>query len=311
METASNKKSFSSFFFAAVFFISATISYGDDNTNHRDFSPERNQITNNPEYQLLQGIWTDQAGKHGLDQKTIRLVCKLFRQVVESNECRKVDRYALEKSIDRYLDQFELDFKGKRSEGACYWMAFLLVQYVKSPVITGQDVTAARLSFESLIDKILNVIESNSKYAINRTDSLEFRQDLNQYCAIVKGRLLYYFYQLRNDPLFPLFKRPISSYTEQKVLERAGKEFVLGNWRDRESYFFDMSTSLMFWMVSYETRQEFRKPEYWGGMLSSASSETKGIWPIRRYLRKSPIRQDTSHALQKKIEEEKIKSRRE
>jgi hypothetical protein len=94
---------------------------------------------------------------------------------------------------------------------------------------------------------------------------------------------------LRNDPLFPLFKKPISSYAEQKVLERAGKEFVLGDWHNRESYFFNMSTNIMFWFVSYETRQEFKKPEYWGGMLSSASSDQKGVWPIMMYLKKSPL----------------------
>lgn len=272
------------FLIVAICFVSATIGYSDDNINHPNFSPERNQITNNSDYKLLQRIWTDQAGKHGLDQKTIRLVCKLFRQVVEPNECRKIDRYALEKSIDRYLDQFELDFKRDRSENACYWMAWLLAQYAKRPDMTGEDVTAARLSFEALIDKMIDVIEPRLEGVIREADS----QELNEYSAMIRGRLLYYFYQLRDDPLFPIFKKPISSYTEQKVLERAKSGFSFGKPNKRELYLSSISTALVYWVVICETRQEFKKPEYWGGMLPSASSDQKGVWPIEMYLRKKP-----------------------
>ena len=286
MKIANRQIRCSSFFFAAVFFIYTAISYGDNNIYRTDFPPEQNQRIINSDYELIQRIWTEQAAKHGLDKKTIRLVCKLFRQVVEPNECRKIDSNGLKESIDRYLAQFELTFKKERSENACYWMAWLLAQYAQRPDMAGEDITAARLSFETLINKITHVIESNSKYAINQKDSPQFRQDLNLYLAMVRGRLLYYFYQLRNDPLFPLFKKPISSYTEQKVLERAGKEFVLGDWQDRESYFFSMSTNMMFWTVVYETKQEFKKPQYWGGMLQSASSYNKGVWPIMIYLKK-------------------------
>ena len=112
-------------------------------------------------------------------------------------------------------------------------------------------------------------------------------------------RYIYYFYELRNDPLFPLFKKPIDGYIEDIILQKLEKEDILYNLLNRQIktkpekdfyskwlnfYFEHIPERIIFWLVIETNKNAFRKTQYWGGMHYRANSCSDGVWPIEMYL---------------------------
>ncbi len=248
-------------------------------------------------------IWNKAARKNGLDIKTIDQVNQFLANsglsLEDRKESQEVDEKLLSKSIERYLKQFGDSFSGKNQEGACYCMAWLLAEAAARPVNISENIANTKVSFDNLIDKITLVLNDNAKQAIGDADSSEIQNELSENLARVKGKLLYYYYELSKDPLFPAFKKPIDNNVEAIILKKFENEKILFNLLNNQikteptnefykkwmSFYFDrVAERVVFWLVVESNKDEFRNPQYWGGMHYKARSIRNGLWPIEIYL---------------------------
>jgi hypothetical protein len=247
----------------------------------------------------IREIWYKASSKPNLSShSSIRVGTFLNNLFLEFNS-QSVDENILTESIKRYLEQFAYTFQGENEEQACYYMAWLLSEAAARPTITSEEMTNTRISFENLIDKLTSVLNENTKQAIGDANSPEIQEELNENLARVKGRLLYYFYELNADPLFPGFKRPIDYEVATVIIKKFKNEKILFNLLNNQvkdkpieefyakwlSFYLDhVADRVVFWLVIETNKDEFRNPLYWGGMNYRARSCRNGLWPIEIYL---------------------------
>ncbi len=283
--------------------------HGDENADDTYPATNSNQterISSDSCYDLVQQIWIQKSNDYEVSNKTSNLVCELFRQIVEPPDCKgNFEADELEKSIDRYLRQFKHTFNHervgrKRVKRACYWMAWLLAQCATRPEISPEDVKKTRIWWRSFIDKIMQKLNEKARAALGSEKYEEYEPQVKQALDWTKKMLQFYFDELHEDPLFPIFKKPLSAYAEDKVFWHLKNESILANRLKKpikpmvleeefytniiENYFKVMPKTIACQAVAYETMKEFKKPIYWGGMGPMASSTGEGVWPIEMYL---------------------------
>ena len=247
----------------------------------------------------LKQTWRSTARNSGLDVQKIRLVTRFLDQVPKPGDCQRLDRSRLARSITRYLQQFKHTFSGKYDEEACYWMAWLLAEAGKRPQTTAEDTEQARVSFEALIEKLANVLETKAIDAIGDANYPKYQTQVSINLVRTTDRLRDYFDQLHNDPLFPAIKKPLDDKIEAAVLDRLRTETILDSLLNRQMktppekefyqkwlkfYFDHVPERVVFWLVVHTNKRDFRKPRYWGGMHHRANSCGNGAWPIEMYL---------------------------
>ena len=247
----------------------------------------------------LRKTWRSTADSSGLPREQIALVINLLDEVLEPSACRKLDRNRLTGSISRYLEQFKHTFSGDYAEQACYWTAWLLAETAKRPAPTAQDIESARVSFEALINDLINVLEAKAREAIGDANYSKCQPAVNMSLTRAKDRLRDYLEQLHNDPLFPIFKKPLDYGTRQQVLGHLSNETILDSLLNRqmktvpeeefykkwlEFYFDRVPARVVFRLVVVMTKPDIRKPEYWGGMHQRAKSCADSTWPIEMHL---------------------------
>jgi hypothetical protein len=263
----------------------------------------------------VQHIWIQKVNYFDVNDEASHLVCELFRQVVEPADCSgHIVAEELETSIDRYLNQFEHTFGRKRAKkrfkGACYWMAWLLVRCATRPDISREDVEEIQIGWRTFTDEIIQILHEKTREAIGSEKYPKYEPQIKQALDRTKERLHFYFDELHDDPLFPIFKRPLSSYAEERVFRRVKEDSIRINRLKRprkrmvpeeefytdviENYFREIPKKVVFWMVTYGTMRECMKPIYWGGMGHIASSSGEGIWPIEMYLEPLKVEEEYS-----------------
>ena len=235
-----------------------------------------------------------------ISTETSMRVSELLNQRHLEFNSQSVDENLVTESVKRYLEQFAYTFAGENEEQACYYMAWLLAEAATRPIATSEDITNTRVSLENLIDRLTSVLNENAKQAIGDANLSVIQEELNENLARVKGRLLYYFYKLRDDPLFPVFKKPIDNEIEETIIKKFENEKILFNllnnqvksepvsefYRKWLSFYFDrVAERVVFWLAIETNKDEFRNPQYWGGMHYRARSCRNGLWPVEIYLR--------------------------
>ena len=249
---------------------------------------------------LLQ-FWDKTANHVEIDREQIRQIDMILPQIRWSVIVQTPDESIFSESLKRYYDQFRDSFQGEYKEEAGYFLAWLIAEAVQRPVLTSEAIIETRKSFEDLIDKLEYSLNEKAKEAIEKSDFFEMQEELNENIAQVRGRLLYYFYELRNDTLFPLFKKPIDGNIEDIILQKLEKEDILYNLLNRQIktkpkkdfyskwinfYFEHLPERIIFWLVIETNKNSFRKPQYWGGMHYRGKSCSNGVWPIEMYLKR-------------------------
>jgi hypothetical protein len=247
----------------------------------------------------IRQIWEKAALKVGLSLDVSRKVYDFLDHRPITGNSQSLDENLLARSINRYLEQFAYAFQGQRSEQACYYMAWLIAEAAARPAATSEDNTNIKVSFDNLIDKLTRVLNKNARQAIADFDSPEIQKELNENLTRVKGRLLYYFYELHDDPLFPAFKRPIDNQGEAIIIQKFENEKILFNLLNSQiktrpvsefykkwlSFYFDrVADRVVFWLAVETNKDEFRNLQYWGGMNFTSRSCRSGLWPVEIYL---------------------------
>jgi hypothetical protein len=259
--------------------------------------------TDDGSHYLMQ-LWERQAYKHGLDRDTIQDVSKLFYQVVDTQEYRQNNVEAVEESLDSYLTQFERSFmnEGARS-GACYCMAWLLVQCAKRQPPTNDDLAETRAWFKRFKKRVITAVDENIVQTLGHDGFSNYEEQIEQTHVWIGRVLDYYFNELHDDPLFPMFKEPWNNNAEERVLEdlvsdntfsvyvkRRRKLMVL----EEEHVVEQMSRSyrstpkkIILFALVYSNKSEWEKPEYWGGLLHYFTTKVsgKGAWPVEMSFR--------------------------
>jgi hypothetical protein len=248
-------------------------------------------------------LWEKQASEHGLEEGVIRNVSDLCYQVKDVQGYQKrIESKAIEKSLDRYLKQFKRSFINSNTRReACFSIAWLLVQCEKRPQPTFDELRESRAWFEGFKNKSFRAVDENIINAIGHEGLLKYKDQIEQTHASIGQRLDYYFNEFHDDPLFPLFKKPLSNSVEEKVLQRikedeAFKSSVKKGRMPEEEYipkyieksFRYIDREIINFALLYSNRSEWEKEKYWGGMLHSLyslSSDDKGVWPAKLLLR--------------------------
>jgi hypothetical protein len=259
----------------------------------------RRELVNNPAFGQLRQVWVRVAQRSGLSPNSFFKVTSLLNRIQGTYDIQTPDESLLTDSIKRYLEQFAYTFQGEHEEQACYYMAWLLIEAAARDAITSEDKTNTRVSFENLIDRLISVLNENAKQAIGDANSSVIQEELKENLARVKGRLFYYFYELREDPLFPVFKKPIDKNIQAIIIKKFENEKILFNLLNNQiksepesefykkwlSFYFDrVAERVVFWLVIETNKDEFRNPQYWGGMHYRARSCKNGPWPVEIYL---------------------------
>jgi len=247
----------------------------------------------------LKEAWMSTARSSGLGMETIDLVIRLLDEVLEPNECQKLDKGRLGGSLERYLKQFKHTFSGKYRLEACYWTAWLLAEAGKRAAVSGEDAEKARASFEALIEKAASVLESKAREAVGEANYPKVQQEVERNIGRATERLRGYFEELHDDVLFPAFKKPLGDKIEAEVLGRLREESTLDSLLKRQIrttdeeefygkwlrfYFEHVPERVVFRVVVDTTKRNFRQHGYWGGMHHRANSCANGAWPIEMYL---------------------------
>lgn len=234
-----------------------------------------------------------------LSLKYPRKVADFLQQIHLRDNSQSLNENQVAESVTRYFEQFSYTFEEETKEQASYYLAWLLAEAAARPVNTSENITNTRISFENLIEKLENILNENAKQAIKNTNSTETQKELDENLAKVKGKLLYYYYELSNDLLFPAFKKPIDNDIETIILKKFENEKILYNLLNNQiktesesdfykkwlNFYFDrIAERVVFWLVIETNKDEFRNPKYWGGMHYKARSIRSGIWPIEIYL---------------------------
>ncbi len=259
----------------------------------------KSELISNTAFGKLREIWIKTAQRSGLSAQSFFKVNSFLMRTQITNDIQTPDENLLTESIKHYLGQFGYTFQGENEEQACYYMAWLLAEAAVRPAVSSEDITNTRVSFESLIGKLSSVLNENAKEAIGDDNSSVIQDELNENLARVKGRLLYYFYELCDDQLFPAFKKPIDNEIEATIIKKFENEKILFNLLNNQiktkpvnefykkwlSFYFDrVAERVVFWLVIETNKDEFRNPQYWGGMNYRARSSGNGLWPVEIYL---------------------------
>ncbi|MHC4060188.1 MAG: nucleoside triphosphate pyrophosphohydrolase family protein [Planctomycetota bacterium] len=247
----------------------------------------------------LKETWRKAAENSGLHVRKINMVINYLDRAVEPGDCQRLDQSRLAQSIGLYLEQFKDTFSGKYDAEACYWMAWLLAEAAKRPATTDKETEEARASFEALVEKVIEVLETKAQDAMGDANYAQYRTTVDIELARTEGRLRKYFDQLHNDALFPALKKPLDEKAEGEVLGRVRKDRILDSLLNRQMrrvsdeefyqkwlrfYFDHIPERVVFWLVVQATKPDLRRAEYWGGMHHRASSCGEGAWPIEMYL---------------------------
>ena len=249
----------------------------------------------------IRQTWFKATSKSNLSSNSPIKVNMFLNNLFLEFNSQSFDEKLLSESIKRYIDQFAYTFQGENEDQACYYMAWLLAEAAAREPATSEDITNTKVTFDNLIDKLTNLLNENAKQAIGNADSPEIQEELNKNLAKVKGRLLYYYYELSEDPLFPLFKKPIDNDLEAEIVKKFENEKILFNLLNNQikteqesefykkwlSFYFDrIAERIVFWLVVESNKDIFRNPKYWGGMHYRARSLRNGLWPVEIYLTK-------------------------
>ena len=271
---------------------------GEITNTQVSISPFNQSIHYAPPYSMRE-IWRTAARQSDLSSDSLSNVDDFLRRILVPSGTESLDEGLVTESIKRYLKQFGYTFQGERRDQACYYMAWLLAEAASKAVPSPDNNEKTRVSFETFTDKLINILDENAKQAIADTNSSKIQEELNENLARVKGSLMYYFYELREDPLFPLFKTPVDSNVAETVIGTFKNEKILFNLlnnqvKDRPvddfyakwlSFYFDrVAERAVFWLAIDTNKDKFRDPRYWGGMHYTAKSSGSGLWPMEIYL---------------------------
>ena len=262
---------------------------------------------------LLKRLWEHQASKHELDAEIISNVSNLFYQAMNTREFMEfansevyqpMETKPIEESLDRYLKQFKPYFlDSEKRSGTSFWIAWLLVQCAKRHHPTVDEIRETKLWFEEFKKKASASVDENIKKALSQEDYVKYGEQIEQTKIWIGKTLDIYFDEFHDDPLFPLFKEPLSKNNEKEVLrclvEDTGFSVSIKGRRksmvsveehivkQMEIIFDHTPKKVIFHALISSNIDEWQKEKYWGGMVANATTGVRanGIWPIEVYLR--------------------------
>ena len=263
---------------------------------------------------LLKQLWEHQASKHELDAEIISNVSNLFYQAMNSREFiefadsevyQPMETKPIEESLDRYLKQFKPYFLDSEiRSGTSFWIAWLLVQCATRHHPNVDEIRETKLWFEEFKKKVSTAVDENIKITLGKEDYSKYGEQIEQTKIWIGKTLDIYFDEFHDDPLFPLFKEPLSESNEKEVLRRLVEDtgfsvFIKGRRKSMvsmeehiveqmETIFGHTPKKVIFHALVSSNINEWQKEKYWGGMVANATTgvRTNGIWPIEVYLRK-------------------------
>jgi len=129
----------------------------------------------------------------------------------------------------------------------------------------------------------------------------KYNEQVEQIHTQMANKLDSYYQEFHNDPLFPLFKNPISTGVQNKLLKviKEHSHFELSFKPEKEQSFSEeqyvfkqmekafehIPEEIILYGIQYTNRNEWEKSKYWDGLLHYLSG-AEGDWPVRLLLRK-------------------------
>jgi hypothetical protein len=260
-------------------------------------------------------VWKDTIERHELSKENIDLIENLLAELgADSIVLSKNDQIRMNKSLDRYLQQFGFLYKeidensnpGARyyirektnpSEGACYGLAWMISRGAREGKLTQERKREIRASYESFTNEETSLLEKRLYSAIDPAAHEKYSPYITKCIEWLKKRYDYYYCELHDDFLYPGFDKPfgekvkkdsadnarlsmtnvhVPPISKRDKLTKEEKRYVESMRRHAEGV-----PGILLWGLSWRNiEDELRQTEEWGIMTFSIIDGRGKLWPF-------------------------------